>query len=79
MAAQPLPTSNDGVSIWQLVLRDMYLREQVGMMRYGMPLQPFNGRDSLQDAYEEALDLVVYLRQIIEERRISEAGEMSGT
>jgi hypothetical protein len=25
-------------------------------------LQPFNGRDSLLDAYEEALDLTVYLK-----------------
>jgi hypothetical protein len=27
-----------------------------------------NGRDSLMDAYQEALDLVMYLRQAIEER-----------
>lgn len=28
----------------------------------------FNGRDALLDAYQEALDLVVYLRQVIYER-----------
>lgn len=33
------------------------------------PLQAHNGRDPLVDAYQEALDLVVYLRQAIEERR----------
>lgn len=70
MTEQPAPIPNDGPSVWQLVLRDMYQREQLGIQRYGVPLQPLNGRDSLQDAYEEALDLVVYLRQVIEERRL---------
>ena len=32
------------------------------------PLQAFNGRDSLKDAYEEALDLCVYLRTAIYEK-----------
>lgn len=31
------------------------------------PLQPHNGRNALIDAYQEALDLVVYLRQALEE------------
>lgn len=75
MVTQPDPIPNDGLSIWQLVLRDMYTREQVGIMRYGTPLQVFNGRDCLQDAYEEALDLAVYLRQAIEERKVQRAGE----
>lgn len=40
----------------------------LGVTRYGTPLQPHNGRDALRDAYEEALDLVHYLRQAIYER-----------
>ena len=36
--------------------------------KYGVGLQPHNGRDVLRDAYEEALDLCVYLRQAIFER-----------
>lgn len=33
------------------------------------PLEPaHNGRDALVDAYQEALDLTMYLRQAIEER-----------
>ena len=36
---------------------------------HGTPLQAHNGRDPLVDAYQEALDLAVYLRQAIEERR----------
>ncbi len=54
--------------VWNLVLEDMKLRDQIGRQRYGTPLQPFNGRDALVDAYQEALDLVVYLRQAIWER-----------
>lgn len=61
----PKPASGD---IWRLVITDMEQRRLVGIERYGTPLQPFNGRDALMDAYFEALDLVCYLRQAIEER-----------
>jgi hypothetical protein len=54
--------------IWDLVIDDMQERDKIGRERYGRPLTAFNGRDSLQDAYEEALDLAVYLRQLIYER-----------
>ena len=46
----------------------MLKRDAVGRAKYGVPLQAHNGRDALQDAYEEVLDLAVYLRQAIEER-----------
>jgi hypothetical protein len=39
----------------------------MGATKYGTRLQPFNGRDSMRDAYEESMDLVVYLRNAIEE------------
>jgi len=48
----------------------MHARDRLGRQRYGVPLQANNGRDALQDAYEEALDLAVYLRTAIEERPI---------
>lgn len=67
-AAQPAPTPNDLPPVWGLVLADMAARDDLGRRRYGVPLQPHNGRDALRDAYEEALDLVVYLRQAIYER-----------
>lgn len=54
---------------WHLVIADMQDRDSVGRQKYGTPLQPCNGRDSLVDAYQEALDLVVYLRNEIEERK----------
>lgn len=68
MAEQPMPVPNDRPSIQSLVRADLGVREQVGIQRYGTPLQAGNGRDALRDAYEEALDLATYLRQVIEER-----------
>lgn len=65
---QPKPTPNEQPAVWPLVMVDMATRDKVGRERYGVPLQPFNGRDTLRDAYEEALDLAVYLRSIIYER-----------
>ena len=53
---------------WNLVVADMHARNAMGTEKYGEPLHPNNGRKSLQDAYEEALDLCVYLKnQLIEE------------
>lgn len=60
-------SAGDG-SIWALVVRDMVERDRVGRERYGVPLRAFNGRDGLRDLYEELLDAVVYLRQVLEER-----------
>jgi len=65
---QVLPKVNDNPYIQDLVKRDIQKRMEVGIERYGTALQGHNGRDSLQDAYEEALDLTVYLRQLIWER-----------
>lgn len=66
---QPAPKVNDSRPIWEMVIEDMKQRDLEGRKRYGVPLQAGNGRDALQDAYEEALDLAVYLRQAIEERK----------
>jgi hypothetical protein len=68
-AEQPAPQANNSTPIWDLVIADMYERDHVGRQRYGTPLQANNGRDALIDAYQEALDLVVYLRQLIEQRK----------
>jgi len=43
-------------------------RNALGTEKYGCPLQAHNGRAALVDAYQEALDLCVYLRQAIEEQ-----------
>lgn len=66
--AQPAPKSNSKPACWDLVLIDMRNRDAIGRHRYGVPLQPENGRDALKDAYAEVLDCAVYLRQAIYER-----------
>lgn len=66
---QPAPAKNDLPGVWGMVMKDMVDRDQLGRQRYGTKLQPHNGRDALRDAYEEALDMVVYLRQAIAERK----------
>ncbi len=69
--SQPKPIPNGHTSSWALVVTDMVNRNEMGIKKYGTPLQPFNGRNSLQDAYEEVLDLAVYLRNLIEEQRMN--------
>lgn len=52
-----------------LVLSDLAKRVEKGTKEYGEPLSINNGRDALVDAYEEVLDLAMYLRQRIEEEK----------
>lgn len=65
---QPTPVPNDHPAVWDLVIADMQARDQLGTEKYKTRLQPHNGRDALTDAYQESLDLAVYLRQAIFER-----------
>jgi hypothetical protein len=65
---QPAPKHNDRPAVWDLVIADMQQRNENGTRKYGTPLQAHNGRDALVDAYQEALDLAVYLKQAIIER-----------
>lgn len=65
---QRMPVPNASPSVQGMVIADLEVRLEVGIQRYGTPLQPHNGRDALRDAYEEALDLACYLRQAIAER-----------
>lgn len=65
---EPAPIATDGPAIWDLVVADMRERDASGFAKYRTRLQAGNGRDALVDAYQEALDLVVYLRQAIAER-----------
>lgn len=61
-------TDQQRTPIVDLVLADLRERDRIGQIRYGTSLRAHNGRDALRDAYEEALDLAIYLRQCIEER-----------
>lgn len=65
---QPLPVRNGERDIQSQVIADIEARRLVGIERYGTALQPWNGRDALRDAYEEALDLAMYLKQAMVER-----------
>jgi len=67
---QQAPVATNETPIWDLVIEDMKARDHLGRQRYGVPLQASNSRDALQDAYEEALDLCAYLRQLIEIRKM---------
>ncbi len=70
-AATPQPPPQPGgVEIAPLVLADIRARVEAGERKYGTKLQAHNGRDALVDAYQEALDMVMYLRQAIEERAV---------
>ena len=62
---EPPPTPNDRPAVWGLVMRDMEDRDNFGRERYGVPLQPHNGRDALKDLYQELLDACVYTRQLL--------------
>lgn len=58
----------DHSAVWDLVMDDIRERDVAGTKAYGTRLYAHNGRDALVDAYQEALDLAVYLRQAIYER-----------
>ena len=66
-AKQPAPKGS-GNPIIGMVLVDLTNRALEGKEKYGEPLKAHNGRNALWDAYQEALDLAMYLRQAIEEQ-----------
>lgn len=67
-APQPAPKPNAGAECWAAVIADMHERNAIGTAKYGTPLCVGDGRDALVDAYQEALDLAVYLKKAILER-----------
>jgi hypothetical protein len=72
---QTAPYLTGGGAVQDLVIADVYERMQHGIRKYGTALQVGNGRDMLQDAYEEALDLSVYLRGLVEQQRQEALGQ----
>jgi hypothetical protein len=64
---QPAPTKGNQVVV-DYVLSDITERVNAGEKKYGTKLKTNNGRDALWDAYQEAIDLVFYLRQAILEK-----------
>lgn len=85
IAQLPDPIKNDelcvhDVLVFQLfgtkhseLIDDILLRKTFGIEKYGVPLQPNNGRPALVDAYQELLDATVYVCQ-----KALESGDPSG-
>ena len=67
---QNLPKHSDGPDITHLVKDDLESRAKKGVETYGARLKPSNGRNALIDAYQEALDLGVYLKQRLVEEEV---------
>ena len=67
MTEQPPPRLGDKI-VGAIVLADIRERMELRRKRYGTYLETHNGRSALQDAYEEAQDLTLYLKQDILER-----------
>ena len=65
---QPMPVNNDHPAVWDLVMSDIQERDAIGQHKYNTRLQPFNGRKTLVDLYQELLDAVVYTRLLIYEQ-----------
>lgn len=63
-----LPPKNGNTRVVDKVLVDVSIRTDAGHRKYGTYLRTNNGRDALVDAYQEAIDLVMYLAQAIMER-----------
>lgn len=69
MSEQPMPvTTARSEGVFPALMEDIEARNEKGRLTYGRDLETFNGRDALRDAYEEALDLAVYLKQALMER-----------
>jgi hypothetical protein len=54
--------------VQDLVVADMREVQEHRLRKYGTLLYPHNGSDGLREAYEEAIDMAVYLRQVLYER-----------
>ena len=55
--------------VWPLVVKDMLERNEEGAVKYNRYLQTDCPDNMLQHAYEEALDLAVYLKTQIEKQK----------
>lgn len=64
---EPMPIQGK-VIVLDLVKKDLEDRAIMGNEKYGTYLMAHNGRNALMDAYQECLDLAMYLRQLLFER-----------
>lgn len=64
---QAAPIPSDRPSMHDLVVADIEARKAHGLTKYSSLLQANNGRSFTRDAYEEVMDLAVYLRGLLVE------------
>lgn len=57
------------VRVWEVVIQDMINRNEEGAKKYNRYLQSDCPDNMLQHAYEEALDLAVYLKTCIIQKK----------
>ena len=73
---QPMPRHNNEPFVKDAVIAEINELCERRRQKYGTHLQPHNGRDALQDAYEELIDGALYPKQLLMERG---SGDYSGT
>ena len=74
---EPMPIGGTGNPLWPEVIaryadRPAFTlaareRHEFGVAKYGVALRAHNGRNARIDALQEAMDLIVYLEQMIQE------------
>ena len=67
--AESFGGSIDGIAARKRVIGAMEARRNFGIEKYGTPLQRDNGRDTLNDCRDEALDLRAYAHMLPEPKR----------
>jgi hypothetical protein len=73
---QPNPVNADGPALWPMIAKELEHEARACakpvyalVAKYGVPLVASNGRDHLVDAYQEALDAIVYMRAYHEQTK----------
>ena len=75
LTKQPDPTPGKK-PVLPYLLRDLIDRAQTTSQKYGTHLETDNGRQALVDAYQEALDLCMYLKQALMEMEVEPPSQL---
>jgi hypothetical protein len=63
LAVEWIETNFDDSHEQRVLVEALRARKLFGLAKYGTTLQAFNGRDPRRDAFDEALDMIVYAVQ----------------
>ena len=63
---------------WNFVIHDMKERQNFGLQKYGKSLTVNTDEDMLQHLYEELLDGAVYIKTLINQRKLNEKNSCCG-